>query len=331
MKLHNNKDEFRALVSATAKALNLPEHVVEKDYWVTKVLHNLSQYKYKEYVVFKGGTSLSKGHKLIHRFSEDVDLALHPNGIGEGKIHKKEGEALHRVVSSLKDSTFTDEKEGKESEGKRYKRVYLFPQNFSYPENSPIHGKIILEVNSFATPAPSEKVQIISLVGEHLAANGGGDALKELNLENFAVDSLSPERAFCEKLLALRRASHRGGDFFNARIRHVYDVHALAGSPRIAAFMKNQKVFFDMLNTCHADDELNQKISTTVANDFKSFSIFSKPLDVITTSRVAYEGLKNITFNNSLPDFKEIEATFNQIIKTLNGFQFDISDKKDIR
>ena len=26
----------------------------------------------------KGGTSLSKGHKLIHRFSEDIDLLIEP-------------------------------------------------------------------------------------------------------------------------------------------------------------------------------------------------------------------------------------------------------------
>lgn len=29
-----------------------------------------------EHLVFKGGTSLSKGWKLIERFSEDIDLAI---------------------------------------------------------------------------------------------------------------------------------------------------------------------------------------------------------------------------------------------------------------
>lgn len=49
---------------------------MEKDWWVTLVLKALFQSAYANYLVFKGGTSLSKGYKLINRFSEDIDLAL---------------------------------------------------------------------------------------------------------------------------------------------------------------------------------------------------------------------------------------------------------------
>ncbi|TWI79034.1 nucleotidyltransferase AbiEii toxin of type IV toxin-antitoxin system [Lacibacter cauensis] len=49
---------------------------IEKDWWVTLVLKALFQSAYAEHLVFKGGTSLSKGFKLINRFSEDIDLAL---------------------------------------------------------------------------------------------------------------------------------------------------------------------------------------------------------------------------------------------------------------
>ena len=44
-------------------------------YWVTIALKRLSESAYAERIVFKGGTSLSKAHKLIRRFSEDIDLA----------------------------------------------------------------------------------------------------------------------------------------------------------------------------------------------------------------------------------------------------------------
>lgn len=49
---------------------------IEKDWWVTLVLKALFQSAYASHLVFKGGTSLSKGYKLINRFSEDIDLAL---------------------------------------------------------------------------------------------------------------------------------------------------------------------------------------------------------------------------------------------------------------
>jgi len=75
VKLHQDRDVFEELVLATADGIGLPQAYVEKDYWVTKVLGNLASSEHHENFVFKGGTSLSKVHGLIHRFSEDVDLA----------------------------------------------------------------------------------------------------------------------------------------------------------------------------------------------------------------------------------------------------------------
>lgn len=86
MNLHQVPNNFTELVAATAQHFSIPEIYVEKDYWVTWVLRNLSQSEYRDRLVFKGGTSLSKAFKLINRFSEDVDLAafvpdLTPNQI----------------------------------------------------------------------------------------------------------------------------------------------------------------------------------------------------------------------------------------------------------
>jgi len=43
---------------------------------VTEVLKSLFKMSCSDYLLFKGGTSLSKGWNLINRFSEDVDIAL---------------------------------------------------------------------------------------------------------------------------------------------------------------------------------------------------------------------------------------------------------------
>jgi hypothetical protein len=55
---------------------------LEKDWWVTLTLKALFQSAYGQHMVFKGGTSLSKGWKLIARFSEDIDIALDPQAFG---------------------------------------------------------------------------------------------------------------------------------------------------------------------------------------------------------------------------------------------------------
>ena len=72
-------DERRAMIQGVVEAKNIDEVAVEKDWWVTAILYALFQTKVAEYLLFKGGTSLSKGWDIIDRFSEDIDLALGPN------------------------------------------------------------------------------------------------------------------------------------------------------------------------------------------------------------------------------------------------------------
>jgi predicted nucleotidyltransferase component of viral defense system len=51
--------------------------IIEKHYYVTEVLRIIAAAA-GNHVIFKGGTSLSKGWNLIQRFSEDIDIFLDP-------------------------------------------------------------------------------------------------------------------------------------------------------------------------------------------------------------------------------------------------------------
>jgi predicted nucleotidyltransferase component of viral defense system len=74
MKLFESPDFYDAIIAATAhfQGAGLTEQLIEKDYYVTEALRVIATL-YPTQVVFKGGTSLSKGWKLIDRFSEDLD------------------------------------------------------------------------------------------------------------------------------------------------------------------------------------------------------------------------------------------------------------------
>ena len=76
MNLHEDNETFPEFVQLAAETFGLPQVYVEKDYWVTKSLKHLSESVHVDDVVFKGGTSLSKAYRLLHRFSEDIDLAV---------------------------------------------------------------------------------------------------------------------------------------------------------------------------------------------------------------------------------------------------------------
>jgi len=67
-------DEQQSALSHVATQKGLPLIVVEKDLWVTVLLHILFGENGSNGILFKGGTSLSKGFNLIDRFSEDIDV-----------------------------------------------------------------------------------------------------------------------------------------------------------------------------------------------------------------------------------------------------------------
>ena len=67
MTLHENQELFSELMTLTADAFGIREIYIEKDYWLCMILRNLSLSEPEIFnnVVFKGGTALSKAHKLI--------------------------------------------------------------------------------------------------------------------------------------------------------------------------------------------------------------------------------------------------------------------------
>lgn len=74
MKLHENKRSLDELVKIASDYYAIDPALVEKDYFVTLLLKELTE-RVPE-LLFKGGTSLSKCHRIIDRFSEDIDLTL---------------------------------------------------------------------------------------------------------------------------------------------------------------------------------------------------------------------------------------------------------------
>lgn len=75
------EDRKQRIYEETSQELGLQKPlIVEKDFWVCWVLHQLfSAEELREHLTFKGGTSLSKAYSVIDRFSEDIDLTIGKN------------------------------------------------------------------------------------------------------------------------------------------------------------------------------------------------------------------------------------------------------------
>ena len=135
-------------VEATANALDLPESVIEKDYYVTQVIQTLSSIENEYFrLVFCGGTCLAKAHKVVQRMSEDVDFKIQrkvaTNDFSKSHLLKELKTFRLELQSNFTIPNLTASDPAVRNEGK-YSRV-----EFSYPsafiQNATLRPHILFE------------------------------------------------------------------------------------------------------------------------------------------------------------------------------------------
>lgn len=104
--LHERKD-FDQLLMLVADERGLDPMLVEKDYWIMHCLWGLQSQGFL--FELKGGTSLSKGFGVIHRFSEDIDIRIEPPADMDVKTGRNQDKPAH-VLSRR---TYYDELAGR--------------------------------------------------------------------------------------------------------------------------------------------------------------------------------------------------------------------------
>ena len=117
-----DNESFRDLLQASSEDLKIPVQLIEKDYYISAILRALSKSAYSQWVVFKGGTSLSKGYQLIDRFSEDVDFAVISCYMCGNQVKKLLSKLMAEVTKGFtEDTSFADI-----SKGSKYRKQAFF-------------------------------------------------------------------------------------------------------------------------------------------------------------------------------------------------------------
>ncbi|WP_266206377.1 nucleotidyl transferase AbiEii/AbiGii toxin family protein [Pontibacter kalidii] len=257
MNLHQNPEVFRDAITATAEALQIRDVYVEKDYWVTLVLYRLAHSPYVEQAIFKGGTSLSKAYNLIERFSEDIDLAINAD---EGMTNNQVMQLIRKISKEItKDMVEVDDPH-RTSKGSRFRKTLHDYGASVQGDYGQATDKILVEINSFASPNPHQLMPIKTYISQFMAQRGLLEMIRQYELEPFEVNVVSLERTFTEKVLALVRASYAENpvDELGSKIRHVYDLHAMLKAPAVTAFLHSED-FFEMIQAVQADDARNSE------------------------------------------------------------------------
>ena len=240
--LHERRD-FDQLLAVVANARALDPMLVEKDYWI---MHSLWGLQAQGFVFeLKGGTSLSKGFGVIHRFSEDIDIRIEPPADMDVKTGRNQdkpahidsrrayyGELSKRIripgIESVERDTFFDDDKMR-SAGIRL--VYT-------PRATTVAGLkdgILLELG-FDDTAPNRPVTISSWALDFAM----GRAVDVFDNRAVNVPCYAPTHTFVEKLQTISTKYRRLADaqkFPGNFLRHYYDVYCLLELQEVQEFM----------------------------------------------------------------------------------------------
>lgn len=218
MLLHKDREQFIAIVNAVSNELSIPIPIVEKDYYVTMILKQLSLNA--KNCVFKGGTSLSKCHHAIDRFSEDIDITF-SDTLTQGERKKLKNNVIAGISEYL-DMPIPD---WDKTRSRRDYNCYVFqyaPIEGYVPE-SLIDG-VKMEVVLGSIAFPTVEMEVDSYIYQVLKRDNM-DLVDQYELQPFTMTIQSLERTFIDKTFAL--CDYYIKSDFNKHSRHIYDLYML--------------------------------------------------------------------------------------------------------
>ena len=232
------------LFEASASRRKLQPAIIEKDFWVCWLLKKLfNAPELKGQLVFKGGTSLSKVHGLIERFSEDIDLVLAWGLLGYGQNGV---DPWQEIASGTQQNRFNAEFNEKAA---RYIRETLCP--LVETVTSTVDGircvipddPNVIEVHypaAFGSSAfmPEVKLEIGPLAswvpkGNHVIRPYAAEDFPQVfDDPNCPVVAITAERTFWEKATILHQQAHRAktNPMPPRYSRHYYDLYQMTQS-----------------------------------------------------------------------------------------------------
>jgi hypothetical protein len=240
--LHNHK-QFPELIRIVAEKKRIDPALVEKDYWIMHCLYGLQ--KLGLTFELKGGTSLSKGFKIIDRFSEDIDIHIDPPADRNVKTGRNQDKPAH--IKSRRD--FYDWLANTKIKIDGIDKV---ERDTAFDSDKLFSGGIRLSYHSFASRigdikdgilleagfddvTPNTPKEISSWMYDHAT-----DQVAVIDNRAKGVACYDPGYTFVEKLQTIStkyRQQQKDKKFPPNFLRHYYDVYSLLDRPEVQAFI----------------------------------------------------------------------------------------------
>lgn len=290
---------------------------IEKDWWVTITLKALFQADCRESLIFKGGTSLSKGFNIIERFSEDIDLAISHSFFGIEKSNKNQRDKLKKLARKYIQETLSTQLdaqlrgmgvtgytienvtqvqnrngEWKPIDSDKDPTVILlhYPSIVEDSINY-IPPRVKIEISCLSMDEPTEERQIRSLIGEFFG--------EEDSDASCTIRTVVPTRTFLEKIFLLAEEFQKDKPRSVRMSRHLYDLEklmdteygreALADCTLYNAIVEHRRAYYALKYVnydLHAPATINFMIPEQVMEswkadyaDMRNFFIYGQSLE----------------------------------------------------
>jgi len=313
------------LILMTSKRLGFDEpSAVEKDLYVTKVLHALSDIKSEHFqLVFIGGTCLAKAHRIVDRMSEDIDFKLVPiseKALNNKAARKEMSVFREEILKCIEEHTGLAPKENQVIKGNNNKFTQIFlDYPSSYPTNSALRQQIKVELTAQKINTPIEYLPVNSLIYGVFGKDSGMDVK--------TIACISLDETAAEKWAALNRrvadVERRGINPENSIIRHLFDLHAIQEKRGITKIF--EKLVPDVV--LRDRERFKGKSPHFFENTLEEIAFGTKALNQNIEWQKRYQHfIGNMVFEKNCPTFKDALKT----LDTLNERAFGAIDKSKI-
>lgn len=322
-------DERARYCLEVAARRGIPAVAVEKDFWVCWTLRELMTLpQHGEHLIFKGGTSLSKGWKVIERFSEDIDLVVDRAHLGfteeepsRGQIKKlrrrcqswiadtlrpaldkRIGERLRRVEAWRLDLAAELDDPDRET------LVFEYP-GLDLPGAGYIRASVRIELGARSETEPTEQPVVTTYLSEELPEHFGSDGVP--------IRTLAARRTLLEKVMLLHEEHQRPPERpMPPRLsRHYYDLWCLSRSAVGAEAVADGQLFARIASH-------RERFWAQSWVDYSTLRLgrirLAPPDGRISSWRVDYAAMREMIFG-AVPPFEEILAEVSRLEAALNS------------
>ena len=270
-------EERKAMIQGVVEARQIDEAAAEKDWWVTAVLYALFHTSVSEYLLFKGGTSLSKGWDIINRFSEDIDLALSRDYFlnvkklscasctSNTQIHNLREKGQDYLFGEFKDElmaklaemglktvVLTENEIAKEN-GEPRKVPHDKDPSVLYVQYPSLYDSkaayaiptVKVEISVLSMSEPYEMRRISSLVEQTYSGESVDSDLVQ------TIRTVSPARTFLEKAFLLCEEFQKDKPRTHRMTRHFYDLEKLMHTPYADMAIKDSDLYHEIVEHRH--------------------------------------------------------------------------------